>query len=167
MRLTFLGAAGCVTGSRFLLEAGDTRVLVDCGLFQGYKVLRERNWRPLPFDPASLDAVLLTHAHVDHSGYLPALVRDCTLHILRSTDLAFEFRSSQWQYVIVLPNTPMSNTKIVSEKYRLALEKLVADAGGGDEEAWLATASPDGSNDFTQLDGEEAEEALHTISDLE
>ena len=76
MRLTFLGAAGCVTGSRFLVESGGTRVLVDCGLFQGYKVLRERNWRGLPFDPASLDAVLLTHAHIDHSGYLPALVRD-------------------------------------------------------------------------------------------
>ena len=76
MRVTFLGAAGCVTGSRFLVESRDARVLVDCGLFQGYKVLRERNWRPLPFDPSSLDAVLLTHAHVDHSGYLPAAVRD-------------------------------------------------------------------------------------------
>ncbi len=58
---------------------------------------------------------------------LPVLVRDCTLHILRSTDLAFEFRSSQWQYVIVLPNTPMSNMRIVSEKYRLALEKGLRD----------------------------------------
>ena len=76
MHLTFLGAAGCVTGSRFLVESGGTRVLVDCGLFQGYKVLRERNWRGLPFDPKDLDAVLLTHAHIDHSGYLPALVRD-------------------------------------------------------------------------------------------
>lgn len=76
MRLTFHGAAGCVTGSRFLVQSGETRLLVDCGLFQGYKVLRERNWHPLPFDPASLDAVVLTHAHVDHSGYLPALVRD-------------------------------------------------------------------------------------------
>ena len=76
MRLTFLGGAGCVTGSRFLIESGGIRLLVDCGLFQGYKVLRERNWRKLPFDPASLDAVLLTHAHIDHSGYLPALVRD-------------------------------------------------------------------------------------------
>ncbi|QDU68969.1 MBL fold metallo-hydrolase [Engelhardtia mirabilis] len=76
MQVTFLGAAGCVTGSRFLVEGGGTRVLVDCGLFQGYKVLRERNWRGLPLDPASLDGVLLTHAHVDHSGFLPALVRD-------------------------------------------------------------------------------------------
>ncbi len=76
MRVTFLGAAGCVTGSRFLVESGESRVLVDCGLFQGYKVLRERNWRPFPVDPGGIDAVLLTHAHVDHSGYLPALVRD-------------------------------------------------------------------------------------------
>lgn len=65
--------------------------------------------------------------HKDERSRLPALVRDCTLHILRSTDLAFEFRSSQWQYVIVLPNTPMSNMRIVSEKYRLALEKGLRD----------------------------------------
>ncbi|GAB4169030.1 MAG: MBL fold metallo-hydrolase [Wenzhouxiangellaceae bacterium] len=74
-RLQFLGAAGTVTGSRFLLEFRGRRVLVDCGLFQGYKQLRLRNWRPLPFDPGRLDAVLLTHAHLDHSGYLPLLVK--------------------------------------------------------------------------------------------
>lgn len=72
--LTFLGAARTVTGSKFLVETGAARVLVDCGLFQGLKELRERNWQPLPFDPASLDAVVLTHAHVDHCGYLPRLV---------------------------------------------------------------------------------------------
>lgn len=76
MRLTFLGAAGTVTGSKALLEAAETRILIDCGLYQGVKQLRLRNWAPLPFEPASLDAVLLTHAHIDHSGYLPALVRD-------------------------------------------------------------------------------------------
>ena len=72
--LTFLGAAGTVTGSKHLLEAGGQQVLVDCGLFQGLKPLRERNWRPLPVDPASIHAVILTHAHLDHSGYLPRLV---------------------------------------------------------------------------------------------
>ena len=74
-RLRFLGANATVTGSRYLVEAGDKRILVDCGLFQGYKSLRLRNWAPFPIDPASIDAVVLTHAHLDHSGYLPRLVR--------------------------------------------------------------------------------------------
>ncbi len=73
--LQFLGAAGTVTGSRYLIEAGGHRVLVDCGLFQGYKQLRERNWAPFSVAPDSINAVVLTHAHLDHSGYLPALVR--------------------------------------------------------------------------------------------
>ncbi|WP_461482349.1 MBL fold metallo-hydrolase RNA specificity domain-containing protein [Porticoccus sp.] len=74
--LAFHGAAGTVTGSRYLLEVDERRVLVDCGLFQGYKHLRERNWRPFPVEPASIEAVFLTHAHLDHSGYLPRLVKD-------------------------------------------------------------------------------------------
>jgi metallo-beta-lactamase family protein len=72
--LTFLGAAGTVTGSKYLLEVGSRRVLVDCGLFQGLKDVRERNWRPLPVDPQSIDAIVLTHAHLDHCGYLPRVV---------------------------------------------------------------------------------------------
>ena len=76
MRLTFLGAAGTVTGSKFLLEADGKRYLVDCGLFQGQKELREKNWAPLPLAPRDIEAVLLTHAHIDHSGYIPRLVRD-------------------------------------------------------------------------------------------
>jgi metallo-beta-lactamase family protein len=72
--LTFLGAAGTVTGSKHLFEAGGRRILVDCGLFQGLKELRLRNWEPLPIDPSSIDAVVLTHAHLDHCGYLPRLV---------------------------------------------------------------------------------------------
>lgn len=75
-QLTFLGAAGTVTGSKYLLQASGRRVLIDCGLFQGMKTLRTMNWERLPIDPASLDAVVLTHAHIDHSGYLPALIRD-------------------------------------------------------------------------------------------
>ncbi|MCX5738275.1 MAG: MBL fold metallo-hydrolase, partial [Proteobacteria bacterium] len=73
--LRFLGAARTVTGSRFLLETPRARVLFDCGLFQGLKELRLRNWDPFPFPPERLDAVVLTHAHLDHVGYLPALVR--------------------------------------------------------------------------------------------
>jgi len=72
--LTFMGAAGSVTGSKHLLELDNRRVLVDCGLFQGLKELRLRNWEPLPIDPARIDAVVLTHAHLDHCGYLPRLV---------------------------------------------------------------------------------------------
>lgn len=74
-RVTFLGAAGTVTGSRYLVEAGSSRILVDCGLFQGYKLLRLRNWAPFPVEPASIDALILSHAHLDHSGYVPRLVR--------------------------------------------------------------------------------------------
>jgi metallo-beta-lactamase family protein len=74
-RLRFLGANATVTGSRHLLEAGGSRVLVDCGLFQGYKPLRLRNWAPLPVPAAQVDAVVLTHAHLDHSGYLPRLAK--------------------------------------------------------------------------------------------
>lgn len=72
----FLGAAGTVTGSKFLLEHDGWKVLVDCGLFQGQKELRQRNWQPLPLPPSSLDAIVLTHAHIDHTGGLPRVVRD-------------------------------------------------------------------------------------------
>ena len=74
--LTFLGAARTVTGSKYLLDAGGARVLIDCGLFQGLKDLRQRNWEPFPVPPASINAVVLTHAHLDHIGYLPRLVAD-------------------------------------------------------------------------------------------
>jgi metallo-beta-lactamase family protein len=75
-QIRFLGAAGTVTGSRFLLSCGDTKVMVDAGLFQGLKKLRLKNWNPLPIDVAELDAVILSHAHLDHCGYIPKLVKD-------------------------------------------------------------------------------------------
>jgi len=74
--LTFLGATGTVTGSRYLLELKDLRLLIDCGLFQGPKENRLKNWEPFPVNPSEIDAVILTHAHIDHIGYLPRLTRD-------------------------------------------------------------------------------------------
>jgi len=72
--LSFWGGVGTVTGSKYLIEGERGRVLVDCGLFQGLRELREKNWEDPPFDPKSLDAVIITHAHIDHTGYLPRLV---------------------------------------------------------------------------------------------
>ena len=76
MQITFLGATRTVTGSKYLVERDGARVLVDCGLFQGEKALRLRNWAPLPVPPSSIRAVVLTHAHLDHSGYLPLFVEN-------------------------------------------------------------------------------------------
>jgi metallo-beta-lactamase family protein len=75
MKLSFYGAAGTVTGSKYLLQNGGGQILVDCGLFQGLKKLRQRNWEEPPFDVASLDAIVITHAHIDHTGYLPVLFK--------------------------------------------------------------------------------------------
>lgn len=76
LSLTSLGGAGTVTGSKHLLTSGDTRILIDCGLFQGLKNLRELNWQRLDVSPRDIDAVVLTHAHLDHCGYLPRLILD-------------------------------------------------------------------------------------------
>ncbi|KIF79897.1 MBL fold metallo-hydrolase RNA specificity domain-containing protein [Noviherbaspirillum autotrophicum] len=76
MQIQFLGATGTVTGSKYLVTAGRTNILIDCGLFQGYKQLRLRNWAHLPVTPSTIDAVVLTHAHLDHSGYIPLLVKN-------------------------------------------------------------------------------------------
>jgi metallo-beta-lactamase family protein len=75
IHLSFLGGVGTVTGSKYLVENADCRTLIDCGLFQGFKALRLKNWAPLPIHPRGIDAVVLSHAHLDHSGYLPLLVK--------------------------------------------------------------------------------------------
>ena len=74
--LTFLGAAGSVTGSRYLLEAGGERLMIDCGTFEGSKELRLRNWNPLPVDAGSIRGLVLTHAHLDHTGYIPRFIKE-------------------------------------------------------------------------------------------
>ena len=76
MKLQFLGATHTVTGSKYLIKLADKNILIDCGLFQGLKELRLKNWSPLPIDAATIDAVILTHAHIDHTGYLPLLVKN-------------------------------------------------------------------------------------------
>lgn len=85
VNITFLGGAGTVTGSKYLVRHNGHSMLVDCGLFQGYKQLRLRNWQPLPIPPHQIDAVVLTHAHLDHSGYLPLLARDGYTHPIHTT----------------------------------------------------------------------------------
>lgn len=99
MKLTFLGAAGTVTGSKYLLEIENKKILIDCGLFQGIRELRRRNWRPLPFKPENLDFVILTHAHIDHSGYLPLLVKNGFKGPIYSTQATAELCS------ILLPDS--------------------------------------------------------------
>src|SRR4026208_2378269 len=73
--LSFWGGVGTVTGSKYLIETEQARILVDCGMFQGLKELRERNWQDPPLDPRAIDAVLIAHAHIDHTGYLPRFVK--------------------------------------------------------------------------------------------
>src|SRR5258708_35632247 len=74
-KLTFLGAAGCVNGSKYLVEAAGKKLLIDCGLFEGTEDLKQRNWNPLPVDPKTIDYLVLTHAHLAHTGGLPVVVR--------------------------------------------------------------------------------------------
>ena len=107
--LQILGAADTVTGSRYLLTVDGHRILIDCGLFQGYKELRERNRAPFPVDPASLDAVLLTHAHLDHSGYLPALVRDGFSGPIHATDGTVELAR-----ILLLDSGHLQEEEVVS-----------------------------------------------------
>ena len=95
-RLTFLGATETVTGSKYLIETANYKLLVDCGLFQGYKSLRLRNWEEFPFNPAELDAIVLTHAHLDHSGLIPAIVRRGFRGKIYMTQGTFELCKILW-----------------------------------------------------------------------
>ncbi len=97
--ITFLGGTGTVTGSKYLIQINGACILVDCGLFQGFKQLRLKNWAPLPVSPATVDAVILTHAHLDHSGYVPLLVRNGFKGPIYSTSATRDFCS------ILLPDS--------------------------------------------------------------
>ena len=76
IKIHFLGASGTVTGSKFYLETPELNLMIDCGMFQGLKELRQQNWIPLPIDVSKIDMVLLTHGHLDHTGYLPRLLKE-------------------------------------------------------------------------------------------
>jgi Cft2 family RNA processing exonuclease len=91
--ITFLGAVATVTGSRFLVTSEKSKVLVDAGLFQGRREDRKKNWDPFPLDPASIDAIVLTHAHLDHCGYLPLLVRQGFRNKIYATDYTIKLAS--------------------------------------------------------------------------
>lgn len=99
MKLTFMGATGTVTGSKYLIEHNDKRILVDCGLYQGLKELRLRNWSSFPISPNKIDAVVLTHAHIDHTGYLPLLVKQGFKGRIYATEATMELCS------ILLPDS--------------------------------------------------------------
>lgn len=99
MKITFLGATETVTGSKYLVECANKKILIDCGLFQGYKELRLRNWEKLPINPANIDAVILTHAHIDHSGYIPLLVKNGFQGKIYSSHATFDLCS------ILLPDS--------------------------------------------------------------
>ena len=77
MKLTFYGAVKEVTGANYLLESGNTKILIDCGLFQGGTFSEKQNWEPFPFNPKEISAVFITHAHIDHTGRLPKLIKEC------------------------------------------------------------------------------------------
>ena len=116
-KIQFLGAAGTVTGSRFLLTCGETKVMVDAGMFQGLKELRLKNWNPLPIDPAEISAVVLTHAHLDHCGYIPKLVKDGFKGKVYLTEFTGKLAEGATATDLVLTVTEMLRKKGVVGKF--------------------------------------------------
>src|SRR3954469_14547545 len=150
MRLTFLGAATTVTGSRFLLETARARILVDCGMFQGSPNETIRNRIPLHFDPRELDAILITHAHLDHCGMLPVVVREgftgpiyltsasaelVEIVLLDSGRLQEEFAKRHDRWERRHPTEAVSEDEKASAKYQAAL----AEVRRADDEGHVAT----------------------------
>ena len=141
MKITFLGAAETVTGSKYLLSFDDKKILIDCGLYQGYKELRLRNWDHLPLDPATIDAVILTHAHIDHTGYLPLFIKNGFRGKIYSTEGTKDLCS------ILLPDSGhlQEEEAYIANKYGYSKHKPAAPL-------------------YTQADGEEALQYFNTIS---
>lgn len=151
MKITFLGAVGTVTGSKYLLEHKGRRVLVDCGLFQGFKQLRLRNRAPLPVDPTDIDTVVLTHAHIDHSGYVPLLVKNgfkgpvlattptvalCGILLpdsghLQERDAEFANRHGHSRHSPALPLYTQADAEVALKRFRSLGFDEVHDLGGG------------------------------------
>ena len=150
LSLTSLGGAGTVTGSKHLLNYDGRRLLIDCGLFQGPRELRELNWRRLEVEPASIDAVVLTHAHLDHSGYLPRLVKDgfdgpiyatpATIDVarlilldsafLQEKDAEFANRHGFSRHRPALPLYTRADAELALEKFRPVAFQELHDLGG-------------------------------------
>ena len=151
VKLTFLGGAGTVTGSKYLLGVDGRRILIDCGLFQGFKQLRLRNWAPFPVRPSDIDQVLLTHAHLDHSGYIPLLVRNgfrgrvlctdatvalCSLLLpdsgyLQERDAEFANRHGFSKHKPALPLYTQADAELSLERFRPVSFHKALPIGGG------------------------------------
>ena len=136
--LTFLGAAGTVTGAKFLLTADGTRLLMECGMFQGLRELRARNWAAPPVEPGTLAAVLLSHAHIDHSGYLPRLTRDgfkgpifCSPGTADLLRIMLPDADCCTLFVPKHPATRMSEHEVGAVESRLEISRLVTSGCDG------------------------------------